>query len=223
MDFYLPYIEEFLNKYELDFNVLDSKDISKSKSVMALKKLMNLFISHRGTISNFNRKEIIEFLSNTKVMNKFNISTNELQHLITFSDTMNINFGMNDTHKEHLSYDKTFLNSWEDGFNRFLLSEIFNEKYENENFQENISFQDPASIIQLTTIIRSLYEDIIYFRRREYTIYEWAEIIEIFINKYIKLEDDDKIDEYINTRIQYLKNFSRDFNENLYKDYMEKN
>ncbi|QMU99389.1 exodeoxyribonuclease V subunit gamma [Borrelia sp. A-FGy1] len=222
IDKYLPYIEEFLNKYEIDFDILNSKDISKSKSVKALKKLMELFISNRGTISNFNRKEIIEFLSNTKVMSKFNISTNELQHLITFSDIMNINFGMNDTHKENLSYDKTFLNSWEDGFNRFLMSDIFNEKYENENFQEDISFQDPTSIIQLITIIRSLYEDILYFKGRKYTIYEWAEIIELFINKYIKLEDNDKIDEYIITRIQYLKNFSRDFNENLYKDYMEK-
>ncbi|UGQ16296.1 exodeoxyribonuclease V subunit gamma [Borrelia sp. RT5S] len=222
IDIYLPYIEEFLNKYDVDFNVLDYKDISKSKSVVALKKLMELFISNKGTVSNFNRKEIIEFLSSAKVMNKFNISINELQNLITFSDAMNINFGMNDAHKENLSYDKTFLNSWEDGFNRFLMSEIFNEKYENENLEENISFQDPTSVIQLKTIISSLYEDITYFRGREYTVYEWAEIIEIFINKYIKLEDDDKIDEYIRTRVQYLKNFSRDFNENLYKDYMEK-
>ncbi|AWG42989.1 exodeoxyribonuclease V subunit gamma [Candidatus Borreliella tachyglossi] len=222
MDMYVPYIEEFLNKYELEFNVLDSKDISKSKSVIALKKLMNLFISNRGTISNFNRKEIIEFLSNTKVMNKFNISSSELEHLIKFSDIVNINFGMNDTHKENLSYDTNFLNSWENGFNRFLMSEIFNEKYESENFQESISFQDSNSIIKLITIIRSLYEDIMYFKGREYTIYEWAEIIEIFIKNYIKLETDDKIDEYINTRIQYLKNFSRDFNENLYKDYMAK-
>ncbi|UER67786.1 exodeoxyribonuclease V subunit gamma [Borrelia sp. BU AG58] len=222
IDVYLPYIEEFLNKHDLDFDVLDSKDISKNKSVIALKKLMELFTSNRGNISNFNRKEIIDFLSNTRVMNKFNISMNELQNLITFSDIMNINFGMNDTHKENLSYDKNFLNSWEDGFNRFLTSEIFDEKYENETFQENISFQDPDSIIQLTTIIKSLYEDIIYFKGREYTIYEWAEIIEMFINKYIKLEDDDKIDEYIKTRVQYLKNFSRDFNENLHKDYMKK-
>ncbi|WKC58177.1 exodeoxyribonuclease V subunit gamma [Borrelia sp. P9F1] len=222
IDIYLPYIEEFLNKYDVDFNVLDSKDISKSKSVMALKKLMGLFTSNKGAISNFSRKEIIEFLSSSKVLNKFNISINELQNLITFSDTMNINFGMNDTHKENLSYDKTFLNSWEDGFNRFLMSEIFDEKYENEILQENVSFQDPNSIVQLKTIISSLYEDITYFKGREYTIYEWAEIIEIFINKYIKLEDDDKIDEYIRTRVQYLKNFSRDFNDNLYKDYMEK-
>ena len=222
LDMYLIYLEEFLNKYEIEFNILDSKDISKSQSVTALKKLMQLFISHKGTISNFNRKEIIEFLINTKVMNKFNISISELEYLIKFSESVNINFGMNDNHKESLSYDKNFLNSWEDGFNRFLKSEIFNEKYEFENYQECISFQDSDSIIRLISIIRSLYEDIMYFKEQEYTIYEWAEIIDIFIDKYIKLEDDNKIDEYIKTRIKYLKNFSRDFNENLHKDYMEK-
>ncbi|AGT27576.1 exodeoxyribonuclease V subunit gamma [Borrelia miyamotoi] len=222
MDMYLPYIEEFLNKYEIEFNILDSKDISKSQSVTALKQLMQLFISYKGSISNFNKKEIIEFLSNTKVMNKFNISISELEYLIKFSDAVNINFGMNDTHKESLSYDKNFLNSWEDGFNRFLTSEIFNEKYECKNCQEVISFQDSDSIISLISIIRSLYEDIMYFKGQEYTIYEWAEIIDIFIDKYIKIENDNKIDEYIKTRIQYLKNFSRDFNDNLHKDYMEK-
>ncbi|AHH12657.1 Exodeoxyribonuclease V gamma chain [Borrelia hermsii YBT] len=222
MDMYLPYIEEFLNKYELEFTILDSKDVSKSKSIIALKQLMKLFISTRGTISNFNRKEIIEFLSNTKVMNKFNISISELEYLIKFSDAVNINFGMNNIHKESLSYDKNFLNSWEDGFNRFLTSAIFNCKYECNNCQESISFQDPDSIIRLISIIKSLYEDIMYFKEQEYTIYEWAEIMDIFIDKYIKLENNNKIDEYINTRIQYLKNFSKDFNENLHKDYMAK-
>ncbi|AHH10820.1 Exodeoxyribonuclease V gamma chain [Borrelia coriaceae ATCC 43381] len=221
-DIYLPYIEKFLNKYELEFNVLDSKDISKSKSVIALKQLMKLFISHKGTINNFNRKEIIEFLSNIKVMDKFEISTNELEYLIKFSDTVNINFGMNDIHKESLSYDTNFLNSWEDGFNRFLISTIFNEKYECKNCQESISFQDSSSIIKLISIIKSLYEDIMYFKEKEHTICEWAEIIGIFIDKYIKLEDNNKIDEYIRTIIQYLKNFSQDFNANFHKDYMTK-
>ncbi|WP_434756948.1 exodeoxyribonuclease V subunit gamma [Borrelia puertoricensis] len=222
MDIYLPYIEEFLNKYELEFTILDSKDISQSKSVIALKQLMKFFVSNKGTISNFNRKEIIEFLSNTKVMNKFNISISELEYLIKFNDAVNINFGMNDAHKESLSYDKNFLNSWENGFDRFLTSTMFNEKYECNNCQESISFQDPDSIVRLISIIKSLYEDIMYFQEQEYTIYEWAEIMDIFIDKYIKLEDNNKIDEYINTRIQYFKNFSKDFNENLYKDYMTK-
>ncbi|ETZ18805.1 Exodeoxyribonuclease V gamma chain [Borrelia duttonii CR2A] len=222
MDMYLPYIEELLSKYELAFTILDSQDILKSKSIIALKQLMKLFISNRGTISNFNRKEIIEFLSNIKVMNKFNISTNELEYLIKFSDAMNINFGINKTHKEKLSYDQNFLNSWEDGFNRFLMSLIFNDKYECNNCNENINFQDPESIIKLISIIRSLYEDIMYFKDQKYTIHEWAEIIDIFIDKYIKLDDENRIDAYISTKIQYLKTFSKDANENLYKDYIIK-
>ncbi|AHH08603.1 exodeoxyribonuclease V subunit gamma [Borrelia anserina] len=220
IDTYLPYIEEFLSKYELEFTILDPKETSKNKSIIALKQLMKLFISNKGTISDFNRKEIIDFLSNTKVMNKFNISISELEYLIKFSDAVNIHFGINDSHKESSSYDTNFLNSWEDGFNRFLTSTIFDEKYECNNCQESISFQDQDSIIRLISIIKSLYEDITYFKEQEYTIYEWAEIIDIFIDKYIQLEDNNTIDEYIKTRIQYLKNFSRDFNENLHKDYM---
>ncbi|BDU62698.1 hypothetical protein BOFE_02380 [Candidatus Borrelia fainii] len=223
MDIYLPYIDEFLNKYELEFTILDfNKDVLKSKSAIALNQLMKLFISNKGTISNFNRKEIIEFLSNTKVMNKFNISISELEYLIKFNDAVNIYFGMNDTHKESLSYDKNFLNSWENGFDRFLTSTMFNEKYECNNCLESINFQDPDSIVRLISIIKSLYEDIMYFKEQKYTIYEWAEIIDIFIDKYIKLEDNNKIDEYINTRIQYFKNFSKDLNENFHKDYMAK-
>ncbi len=157
---YLPYIEECLNKYEIEYSVLSYNNLSKGESIIALKRLMDLFISKNEKISNFSRKEVFNLLSNNKVMKKFNISTSELNYLIEFSDAMNISFGANSTHKENLKYDQNFLNSWEDGFNRFLMSEIFDEKYEDETPKESIKFQDQESIIKLITIVKSLYEDI---------------------------------------------------------------
>lgn len=154
-------------------------------------------------------------------MKKFNISTSELNYLIEFSDAMNISFGANSTHKENLKYDQNFLNSWEDGFNRFLMSEIFDEKYEDETPKESIRFQDQESIIKLITIVKSLYEDINYFKNKTYKVYEWAEIIEIFIQKYIDLEEFNITDEYLRNKIKSFKNFPKDFNDNLYKNYLK--
>ncbi len=134
---------------------------------------------------------------------------------------MNINFGANNTHKESLKYDQNFLNSWEDGFNRFLMSEIFDEKYEEEIQKESIRFQDQESIIKLITIVKSLYEDINYFKNKSYKVYEWAEIIEIFIQKYIDLEEFNTTDEYLRNKIKSFKNFPKDLNDNLYKNYLK--
>ncbi len=218
---YLPYIEECLNKYEIEYSVLSYNNLSKGESIIALKRLMDLFISKNEKISNFSRKEVFNLLSNNKVMKKFNISTSELNYLIEFSDAMNISFGANSTHKENLKYDQNFLNSWEDGFNRFLMSEIFDEKYEDETPKESIKFQDQESIIKLITIVKSLYEDINYFKNKTYKVYEWAEIIEIFIQKYIDLEEFNITDEYLRNKIKSFKNFPKDFNDNLYKNYLK--
>lgn len=218
---YLPYIEECLNKYEIEYSVLCYNNLSRGESIIALKKLMDLFISKNGTISNFSRKEVFDLLSNNKVMKKFNISTSELNYLIEFSDAMNISFGANKTHKENLNYDQNFLNSWEDGFNRFLMSEIFDEKYEEETQKESTRFQDQESIMKLITIVKSLYEDINYFKNKAYKVYEWAEIIEIFIQKYIDLEDFNTTDEYLQNKIKSFKNFPKDLNDNLYKNYLK--
>lgn len=218
---YLPYIEECLNKYEIEYSVLSYNNLSKGESIIALKRLMDLFISKNEKISNFSRKEVFNLLSNNKVMKKFNISTSELNYLIEFSDAMNISFGVNSTHKENLKYDQNFLNSWEDGFNRFLMSEIFDEKYEDETPKESIRFQDQESIIKLITIVKSLYEDINYFKNKTYKVYEWAEIIEIFIQKYIDLEEFNITDEYLRNKIKSFKNFPKDFNDNLYKNYLK--
>ncbi|MCD2412357.1 exodeoxyribonuclease V subunit gamma, partial [Borreliella burgdorferi] len=218
---YLPYIEECLNKYEIEYSVLCYNNLSRGESIIALKRLMDLFVSKNGTISNFSRKEVFDLLSNNKVMKKFNISTSELNYLIEFSDTMNISFGANKTHKENLNYDQNFLNSWEDGFNRFLMSEIFDEKYEEETQKESTRFQDQESIMKLITIVKSLYEDINYFKNKAYKVYEWAEIIEIFIQKYIDLEDFNTTDEYLQNKIKSFKNFPKDLNDNLYKNYLK--
>ncbi len=134
---------------------------------------------------------------------------------------MNISFGANKTHKENLNYDQNFLNSWEDGFNRFLMSEIFDEKYEEETQKESTRFQDQESIMKLITIVKSLYEDINYFKNKAYKVYEWAEIIEIFIQKYIDLEDFNTTDEYLQNKIKSFKNFPKDLNDNLYKNYLK--
>ncbi|MBB6042619.1 exodeoxyribonuclease V subunit gamma [Borreliella yangtzensis] len=218
---YLPYIEECLNKYEIEYSVLCYNNLSKGESILTLKRLMDLFISKNGTISNFSRKEVFNLLSSNKVMKKFNISISELNYLIEFSDAMNINFGINNTHKENLKYDQNFLNSWEDGFNRFLMSEIFDEKYEGEIQKENTRFQDQESIIKLITIVKSLYEDINYFKNKTYKVSEWAEIIEIFIQKYIDLEEFNTTDEYLQNKIQSFKNFPKDLNDNLCKNYLK--
>lgn len=218
---YLPYIEECLNKYEIEYSVLCYNNLSRGESIIALKRLMDLFVSKNGTISNFSRKEVFDLLSNNKVMKKFNISTSELNYLIEFSDTMNISFGANKTHKENLNYDQNFLNSWEDGFNRFLMSEIFDEKYEEETQKESTRFQDQESIMKLITIVKSLYEDINYFKNKAYKVYEWAEIIEIFIQKYIDLEDFNTTDEYLQNKIKSFKNFPKDLNDNLYKNHLK--
>lgn len=218
---YLPYIEECLNKYEIEYSVLCYNNLSRGESIIALKRLMDLFVSKNGTISNFSRKEVFDLLSNNKVMKKFNISTSELNYLIEFSDAMNISFGANKTHKENLNYDQNFLNSWEDGFNRFLMSEIFDEKYEEETQKESTRFQDQESIMKLITIVKSLYEDINYFKNKAYKVYEWAEIIEIFIQKYIDLEDFNTTDEYLQNKIKSFKNFPKDLNDNLYKNYLK--
>ncbi len=42
---YLPYIEECLNKYEIEYSVLSYNNLSKGESIIALKRLMDLFIS----------------------------------------------------------------------------------------------------------------------------------------------------------------------------------
>ncbi len=218
---YLPYIEECLNKYEIEYSTLCHNNLSKGESIIALKRLMDLFISKNETISNFSKKEVFTLLSNNKVMKKFNISTSELNYLIEFSDAMNISFGANNTHKESLKYDQNFLNSWEDGFNRFLMSEIFDEKYEEEIQKESIRFQDQESIIKLITIVKSLYEDINYFKNKSYKVYEWAEVIEIFIREYIDLEEFNTTDEYLRNKIKSFKNFPKDLNDNLYKNYLK--
>ncbi|WPM05703.1 exodeoxyribonuclease V subunit gamma [Borreliella sinica] len=218
---YLPHIEECLNKYEIEYSVLCYNNLSRGESIIALKRLMDLFISKTETISNFSRKEIFNLLSNNKVMKKFNISTSELNYLIEFSDAMNISFGANSTHKQNLQYDQNFLNSWEDGFNRFLMSEIFDEKYEEEGEKESIKFQDQESIIKLITIVKSLYEDINFFKNKTYKVHEWAEIIEIFIQKYIDLEELNTTDEYLQNKIKSFKNFPKDSNDNLCKNYLK--
>ncbi|SCW27236.1 DNA helicase/exodeoxyribonuclease V, gamma subunit [Borreliella japonica] len=218
---YLPHIEECLNKYEIEYSVLCHNNLSKGESIIALKRLMDLFISKNETISNFSRKEVFNLLSNNKVMKKFNISASELNYLIEFSDAMNISFGANNIHKENLKYDKNFLNSWEDGFNRFLMSEIFDEKYEEEFQKETVRFQDQESIIKLITIVKSLYEDINYFKNKTYKVYEWAKIIDIFIQKYIDLEEFNTTDEYLQNKIKSFKNFPKDFNDNLCKNYLK--
>ncbi|AJA90425.1 exodeoxyribonuclease V subunit gamma [Borreliella chilensis] len=218
---YLPHIEECLNKYGIEYSLLCYNNLSKGESIIALKRLMDLFISKTGTISNFSRKEIFNLISNNKVMKKFHISTSELNYLIEFSDAMNISYGANNTHKENLKYDQNLLNSWEDGFNRFLMSEIFDEKYEGEIQKESIKFQDQESIIKLITIVKSLYEDINFFKNKAYKVYEWAEIIEIFIQKYIDLEEFNTTDEYLKNKIKSFKNFPKDLNDNLCKTYLK--
>ncbi|WNY68819.1 exodeoxyribonuclease V subunit gamma [Borreliella lusitaniae] len=218
---YLPYIEECLNKYKIEYSVLCYNNLSRGESIIALKRLMDLFISKNETISNFSRKEIFNLLSNNKVMKKFNISISELNYLIEFSDAMNISFGANNTHKKNLNYDQNFLNSWEDGFDRFLMSEIFDEKYEEEIKKESIRFQDQESIIKLITIVKSLYEDINYFKNKTYKVHEWAKIIEIFIQKYIDLEEFNATDEYLKNKIKSFKNFPKDLGDNLYKNYLK--
>ncbi len=42
---YLPYIEECLNKYEIEYSTLCHNNLSKGESIIALKRLMDLFIS----------------------------------------------------------------------------------------------------------------------------------------------------------------------------------
>ncbi len=176
-------------KRDLPYNIMGIKGGEDSPYIRGILSLIEL------PGSDFNRKDILNLISNPCFMEKFAITQNTRDLFVETVDNLNIKWAVDGSHKEDLGYSSDNFNTWENGFRRFLLGIAINRE-DNEAIPYNLSdSQGVDAIGDLVHIIRSLYSDLWSLNGLKLNMDEWVLFIETVMETYLKPVKDDIFDE----------------------------
>ncbi len=174
---------------ELPYNIVGLKGGDDSPFIRGLLSILDL------PGSDFNRKSIIDIISNPCVMEKFSITKNSRDLFINTIDKLNIKWGIDRDHRKRLGFDMDDFNTWEWGFKRYFLGIALNRE-DHPLIPYSLSdSQAVDSLGELVHIVRSLYNDIWSINSLNLNIDEWVIFIEIVMDTYLKPVKDDLLDE----------------------------
>ncbi|QEN04706.1 hypothetical protein EW093_08295 [Thiospirochaeta perfilievii] len=176
-------------KRDLPYNIMGVKGGEDSPFIRGLLSLLDL------PGSDFNRKDLINILSNPCFMERFSLTNSSRELFLEIIDSLNIKWAIDGEHRIELGYTGEDFNTWESGFKRFLLG-IALDREDSNLVPFNITdSQGIESIGNLVNIVRSLYSDLWSINSLSLNIDEWVLFIETVMDTYLKPVKDDLFDE----------------------------
>lgn len=176
-------------KRDLPYNIMGIKGGEESPYIRGILALLEL------PGSDFNRKSMLNLISNPCFMERFSITANTRDLFIETIDNLNIKWGIDGAHKKDLGYSSDDFNTWEHGFKRFLSGIALNRE-DSDNIPYNIGdSQGVDAVGTLVHIIRSLYSDLWNLNTLRLNMDEWVLFIETVMESYLKPVKDDLFDE----------------------------
>lgn len=202
INYYASYIEavfpDFLtdengdilfNKKHLPYNIMGLNGDDSSPYIKGINSIINL------VGSDFNRKDVFELISNRCFLEAVGINNSVRDLYIDFVNNLNIKWGVDGHHKELLGYKNRDFNTWEEGFERFLLGIALNKE---DHYKIPYTIEDSQGVKdlgKLIYIIRSLYCDLYELNTLRLNFDEWVLFIETIIEKYLRPLKSDFSDE----------------------------
>lgn len=196
------------NKKHLAYNIMGLSGGEDSPYIKGINSIINL------VGSDFNRKDIFDLISNRCFLEAMGINNTTRDLYIDFVKNLNIKWGVDGDHKESLGYKNRDFNTWEEGFERFLLGIALNKEDHNKIPYAVEDSQGAKDLGKLIYIIRSLYSDLYELNNLNLNFDEWVFFIETIIEMYLKPLKGDLLDE--RERLSVKKQFRNLLN--LYDD-----
>lgn len=173
----------------IPYNIVGLKGGEDSPFIRGFLSLLNL------PGSDFNRRDIINIISNPCIMEKFSLSIGDRDQFVELIDRLNIKWAMDKEHRTQLGSGSDSYNTWEYGFRRVLLGIALN-RGDNELIPVNLSdTQSVDKFGDLIQLLRSLYSDLFGLNSLKLYIEEWVMLIETIMETYLSPVNGDILDE----------------------------
>lgn len=217
MDKYRYYIENIFNDNGvIMYNINDFTIAEESNFYKAIYSFFNLIDS------NFKKDKVLELVETPLFMKKFNLENNDVGNIIRLVSELNIFHSYNIDDKQRISNFTTPYFTWGYGLLRLKLSTLFFNNNEDSLFNIKNSYINETE--KLEKVIH-IFDNIFYFFNsinKNLTFIQLRDKIIDFINNFLEIEEDDKVENILKEKtfslLESLTKFENIFSMMIYNN-----
>lgn len=187
---YAAYIQAVFERGEmrgkLPYNIIDLDDNADPAFIQASLGLLNL------AGARFSRKEIFDLLDNPLLVQRYDIEPEDRDIWINFCEETDILLNKNREQRQALELGKNGVNTFDHGFFRFTVGQIFGDKNTAAGpGLTGLSQTTAEKIRKFTSIVNALYEDFYPLAQKKMILPQWLDAIEKRLSEHLASPGED--------------------------------